>query len=565
VLYLVSQDCYIAQLGKHFRFCILYRIKTFPLQRLKDISISKKLYFIVGAMAVLIVVELLTLWFAIHTLSSVRALVGAEGLWSKAQKDAVYHLGKYYRTHDENDYKTFQKFMSVPLGDHKTRVELLKEHPDIEIARQGFLEGRVHPNDIDGMISLLRRFHNVSYIKKAIEYWTEGDLLIAQLIPIGEKLHEEIGLSSPSIEKLDQLIAAIDPLNERLTILEDNFSYTLGEGSRWLENIILKILFAVALTVEITGLILTISVSRGITKGLNEINKATTKIAKGDLSARATVFSKDEIGRVAGAVNQMTEKLVLSNKELEQFAFIASHDLQEPLRKIQTFADLILKNEYTALSDKGREYFQRMQVAAWRMKILIQDLLDYSRTGVSEQKLEKADLAKIVKEVENELQEMIHEKKGVVETTNLGKANINPSQFRQVISNLISNALKFSRPGVPPRIVIKSTIAEGGQLQNENPDLSGNRLSPNKNYCHISFTDNGIGFDPQYKDKIFEVFQRLHDETNYSGTGIGLAIVKKIVEHHGGIITATGEINKGASFDIYIPDSSTDSFSSVSI
>jgi signal transduction histidine kinase len=282
------------------------------------------------------------------------------------------------------------------------------------------------------------------------------------------------------------------------------------------------------------------------------------------LSARATVFSKDEIGRVAGAVNQMTEKLVLSNKELEQFAFIASHDLQEPLRKIQTFADLILKNEHTVLSDKGREYFQRMQVAAWRMKILIQDLLDYSRTGVSEQKLEKADLAKIVKEVENELQEMIHEKKGVIETTNLGEASVNPSQFRQVISNLITNALKFSRLGAPPRIVIKSTIAQGGQLQNESPDLSGSRLSPNKNYCHISFTDNGIGFDPQYKDKIFEVFQRLHDESIYPGTGIGLAIVKKIVEHHGGIITATGQVNKGASFDIYIPDSSTDSFRSIS-
>jgi signal transduction histidine kinase len=205
-----------------------------------------------------------------------------------------------------------------------------------------------------------------------------------------------------------------------------------------------------------------------------------------------------------------------------------------------------------------------MQVASRRMKILIQDLLDYSRTGISEQKLEKAHLIKIVKEVENELQEMIDEKKGVIETTNLGEANINPSQFRQVINNLITNSLKFSRPGVPLRIVIKSTIAESGQLQNENPDLSGNRLLPNKNYCHISFTDNGIGFDPQYKDKIFEVFQRLHDESNYSGTGIGLAIVKKIVEHHNGIITATGEISKGASFDIYIPDSSNDSFKSIS-
>src|SRR6266487_4813927 len=151
----------------------------FRWQRLRDISITKKLYFIVGAMAVLIAMELLTLWFAIHTLSSVRAFVGAEGLWSKAQKDAIYHLGKYYRSHDEEDYKAFQKFMAVPLGDHKTRLELLKKNPDMDIARQGFLEGRIHPNDIDGMIKLVRRFYNVSYINKAISIWTEGDSIIA--------------------------------------------------------------------------------------------------------------------------------------------------------------------------------------------------------------------------------------------------------------------------------------------------------------------------------------------------------------------------------------------------
>ena len=123
------------------------------------------------------------------------------------------------------------------------------------------------------------------------------------------------------------------------------------------------------------------------------------------------------------------------------------------------------------------------------------------------------------------------------------------------MSNLITNALKFSRTGVPPHITIKSKIADGSQLQNENPHIPAGKLSPGKNYCHINFSDNGIGFDPQYKNKIFEVFQRLHDERNYSGTGIGLAIVKKIIEHHNGVITAAGEVNKGASFDIYVPDS----------
>jgi signal transduction histidine kinase len=504
-------------------------------------------------MALLIVIELLTLWFAIHTLSSVRALVGAEGLWSKAQKDAVYQLGKYHRTHDEADYKAFQKFMSVPLGDHKTRMELLKANPDLEIARQGFLEGRIHSNDIDGMINLLRRFHNVTYIKKAIGYWTEGDSLISELIPLGEKLYHEISSASPSTEKLDALISAIDPLNERLTVMEDNFSYTLGEGSRWLENIILKILFAVALTVEVTGLILTISVSRGITKGLNEINRATTKIANGDLSDRATVFSKDEIGRVAAAVNQMTEQLVLSNKELEQFAFIASHDLQEPLRKIQTFADLILEHQ-NELSDNAKNYFNRIQLAAQRMKVLIQNILDYSRTNNTERKFENTDLNTIVDEVKNELTEIIVEKKAVIEAVNLAEVYTNLSLFRQVMSNLILNALKFSRPGVAPHITIKSEMVDGVQLQKMMTGLLQGKSLQVKMYCHISVCDNGIGFDSQYKDKIFEVFQRLHTKEIHTGTGIGLAIVKKIIDHHNGVIIASGEIDKGACFDIYIPE-----------
>ncbi len=146
----------------------------FRLKKLKDISIAKKLYFIVGAMAILIIIELGSLWFAIHTLSSVRAFVGAEGLWSKAQKDAVYHLQKYSLTKNDNDYQQFNKFMQVPLGDHRTRLELLKKDPDMNISREGFLQGRVHPEDIDGMIKLFRRFYTNYYIGKAIGIWARG-------------------------------------------------------------------------------------------------------------------------------------------------------------------------------------------------------------------------------------------------------------------------------------------------------------------------------------------------------------------------------------------------------
>jgi two-component system CheB/CheR fusion protein len=193
-----------------------------------------------------------------------------------------------------------------------------------------------------------------------------------------------------------------------------------------------------------------------------------------------------------------------------------------------------------------------MQVSAKRMKTLVQDLLDYSRTNSTERHFENTDLNAIVEEVKAELEEMIAEKKAVIETDHLDEVYVNSSLFRQVLNNLIANAIKFSKPGVPPHIIIKTKIAELDQLQNENPDLNSDRLS-SKKYCHISVADNGIGFDRQFKDKIFDVFQRLQTQEIHVGTGIGLAIVKKIIEHHNGVITAKSEVNKGACFDIYIP------------
>jgi two-component system CheB/CheR fusion protein len=158
-----------------------------------------------------------------------------------------------------------------------------------------------------------------------------------------------------------------------------------------------------------------------------------------------------------------------------------------------------------------------------------------------------------MEETKKELSESIRGKSAVIEIGQLCEANINPLQFRQVMNNLVANALKFSKSGVPPHIIIKSKIGEGVQFQNENAGLAGGRLSPQKKYCHLSVSDNGIGFDPIYKDQIFEVFQRLYGKDEYPGTGIGLAIVKKIVGNHNGVITATSEPDKGATFDIYIP------------
>lgn len=241
-------------------------------------------------------------------------------------------------------------------------------------------------------------------------------------------------------------------------------------------------------------------------------------------------------------------ELVQSNAELASFAYIASHDLQEPLRKIQTFASRIIEIDFNNLSQNGREHLKRMQNSAKRMQILIDDLLTYSRTNTVEREFKSVDLGLLVEEVKGDLKEEIQQKNATIEADGMCKATVIPFQFRQLLYNLISNSLKFSSLQYHPQIKIQSQIVKGEKLNEE-------RLSKENKYCHISIMDNGIGFEQQYSEKIFELFQRLHGKAQYNGTGIGLAIVKKIVENHKGIITAKSDTNQGATFDIYIPSS----------
>ncbi len=252
-------------------------------------------------------------------------------------------------------------------------------------------------------------------------------------------------------------------------------------------------------------------------------------------------------------VNERTSELAENNielekinKELQSFAYISSHDLQEPLRKIQTFATQILEKEHANLSDNGKIKFQRMQTAAKRMQTLIDDLLAYSRTSTEERKFEITNLNTIIQEVKEDLKEDLQQKNAVMESDDMCEVRIIPFQFRQLMYNLIINSLKFSKEKQQPHIKIKTETDRGEKFNND-------KLSYGTKYCHISISDNGIGFEPQYSEKIFDVFQRLHGKSQYSGTGIGLAIVKKIVENHNGVITATANLDEGATFDIYIP------------
>jgi signal transduction histidine kinase len=246
------------------------------------------------------------------------------------------------------------------------------------------------------------------------------------------------------------------------------------------------------------------------------------------------------------AIEKHAEELKKKNMELDAFTYISSHDLQEPLRKIQTFANLILSSEYPNLSEDGKAKFNRILYASNRMRELINSLLTFSRATLNDRKFETVDLNDVVADVKAALYENLLEKNADIITDFHDTVRVIPFQFVQLMENLIHNAIKFSQPEIPLQITIKSCFVESSELAHLD-------LPSERKYCHISFGDNGIGFEQEHNEKIFGVFQKLHSRDLYEGTGIGLAIVKKIIENHDGFINAKGEPMKGATFNIYIP------------
>jgi PAS domain S-box-containing protein len=546
----------------------------------------------------------------------------------------------------------------------KARKEMQKPDPDMEIAKQGFVEGRNHPDDTEGMVKLFLRFNKISYINKAIMIWGEAEPYALQLIAISDSLHSEINSSRPSNEKISALLGQIGPINTRLTKLEDEFSYTLGEGSRWLEGLIQKLLFIIALTVEISGLLLAISLSRSIQRGLNEIIVAARSFAKGNLNIRAKVYSRDEIGVVANSFNQMSDDLQTSinalekaqskfkdlidsvpdaivilnragviklvnkhteklfqyhrdqllerpievllpdyttaddtakkisfihsakvnkanieffgmkkngkefpievnlnpleteegplilasmrdlserkyikdlenkNHELEQFAYIASHDLQEPLDTITSFT-MLLEDEFANKMDKeAKEYVGYIKESSNRLRSLISGLLEYSRIG-KKSKLSKVDCNEILREVLQDMKASIKSCNASIITGKLPVVTAYPVELRTVFQNLLSNAIKYRRKDVTPEIIISSNTDD--------------------RYWTFTVEDNGIGIEKKYADKIFIIFQRLHNNKDIRGTGIGLAHCKKILELHNGHIWMESEPGQGTKFHFTIP------------
>jgi light-regulated signal transduction histidine kinase (bacteriophytochrome) len=241
------------------------------------------------------------------------------------------------------------------------------------------------------------------------------------------------------------------------------------------------------------------------------------------------------------------QQLDRSNRELQQFAYVASHDLQEPLRKIMSFGERLTRKYEALLTGEGKEYITRMNNAAQRMETLINDLLTFSRSTQTDRSFEPTDLNSIFAHVLADMDTVERTKAQINLPDNFPVIESIPSQMRQLFQNLLNNALKFAHSDRPPQVDVYCRLSAG-------TDLPENyALLPEKDYCIIDIKDNGIGFEQSNAERIFTIFQRLHGRSEYSGSGVGLAICKKIVDNHQGAIFAEGLEGKGAAFTVVLP------------
>lgn len=611
-------------------------------------------------------------------LSAVRAYVGGESLYSKGQKDAVNHLVRYARSHHEADYRKFRRALDIPLGDHHARLELEQPSPDPARVRAGFLAGLNHPEDVDNMAMLFRRFRRVSYMAHAIDIWTAGDALIVKLGELGDELHTGITSGGLDPQRTDPLLDEVDAVNLRLTALEDDFSRTLGEGNRWLEHRLLQIMYAAAVLLLITGVWVSWMILRQVAEVDRErreaqahagaqarqheaiarlgetalsgrdlqslMDQAAATVAQtlrtelcavlellpenGGLALRAGVgwrpgyigratvdvqphshasytlasatpvilhdlrtetrfvpsallrdhgvvsgisaiiaahggrhfgvvetyttaarsFTRDDVNFLAAVANMLAvamerkraeEALQEANRQKDHFLAMLAHELRNPLSPIRNAVHVIREVDAPEPRlDWAREIIDR-QVT--HMSRLLDDLLDVARIARGKIVLRQdvVDLGHLVRLAGEDYRATL-ESRGVALHLALPEQPVwvqgDPTRLSQTAGNLLHNASKFTNPGDQVTVTLET---------------DGERAA-----AVLSVHDTGIGIEPEALEHIFETFGQADRSLDRSrgGLGLGLAVVKGLVELHGGAVQAiSAGPGKGSTFTVRLP------------
>ncbi len=495
-------------------------------------------------MGLLIAAELLVLLIAMNTFSTIRAFALGEGLWLKAQKEAVINLQRFVQTQDAKFYNRFLHALETPAADKLARYEIMQPKPNLGKIALAFQQGGIEEEDIEYMIQLMLLFRNYAPVAKTIEIWSEGDRIIEKLSMGGREIFQLV-TSGASSNEVSNSLNKIYEMNDELSRIESSFSTLLGRGSRDLQNGVVLCLSMIVLTVEAIGFLTVLSFNRGISKSFSEIAKFAEQVRQGESNHKMPIHSKNELGKLATTINKIVEDLNFNmgkrlsaenaNRVKSRFLANMSHEIRTPLGAIVGFAE-ILKNKKLSLPERDR-YIEIIHRTSGSLTNIIDDILDLSKVEAGHIEIDKINFSikRLLKDIENNLSYrsqtknvgLIFEKIGAIPDLIYS----DPIRIRQILMNLIGNAIKFTNCG---QVKISYEIADGN--------------------LQFTIADTGIGISEEQGQYIFQSFRQV-DSSNtrrYEGTGLGLILSRKLAKLLDGSVTLLeSEINVGSTFVFY--------------
>ena len=440
--------------------------------------------------------------------------MGGEGFWSKAQKDAVYHLIRYARNSDPAEYAAFRRNLTVPLGDREARLQLESPDPDPMRVKVGFLLGRNHPQDIERMATFFRRFRKVSFVDQAVGIWTQADSLIGELASVGSQVNTEIMSGRPDPVRLESLFNDVDKLSGEITQLEDAFSRSMGDGARWAARVVfVAIVSAAALLVA-----LAVFVSW----------RMHQRVRESEESLRASEAQLRQAQKME-AVGQLTGGI--------------AHDFNNLLTVILSTAELI-EAELPPHATEARTDLSDLKHAAERGAEMIRKLLAFSRSG--QLQFRSYDLSQLVAESVQMLRRVLPSHVEVLVDTDhtVHPISTDPAVLEQILLNLATNARDAMPEGGKLRLSIDLVRLDQRQISRLGWGRSGS-------YTVLRLSDSGLGMEQGVRERIFEPF--FTTKPPGQGTGLGMAMVYGLMKQHGGFIEVQSTLGMGTTVTLYFP------------